>query len=143
LDFIIGIAIYEISKEMNIGNSILELIAVVIAFVSLIIFPYIDIKYAYASIFWVPTALIICVFSSKKSGVISILLRNKLLVTLGNMSFPLFMFHIIVINWYRILESHTVLSYHPYIGAVLCLLFTIFISSGYVYVVKRLGLCRV
>lgn len=75
LDFMIGIMLYfsikghVTSQSRPIASTILELVSILIAICSLIAFYYVPKKYGFASLYWLPSLLLIVVFSiSSKWG---------------------------------------------------------------------------
>ena len=113
------------------GRTILELGAVTLCIVILWLSLYIPERYNYASLWWIPSVLLIVILvdSSRQYGFLSILLNRQSFFFLGSISFAFYMMHLIVISWYRSLFNYTENSVT---GAAICILFTTFLASLYI-----------
>lgn len=149
IDFMIGIMLCLLLKpgkkkdRKPLVATLMEMGVMAIAVLSLVVYPYIPIKYSYVSFYWIPSVLLIIVFtlSDRLGGAISTLISRPTLVYLGTLSFPFYMFHLILIGWYKIIESR--ISVNTMVGALLCILVTILLAHIYVkkvepIIIKRL-----
>lgn len=139
MDFMIGIALYvclkgKIQTEKRIvKGTILELLAIAVAIVALLLFPYVPERYSYASLYWIPSILLIAAFtiSARMGGEFSHLLKRSFFVYLGNLSFPFYMMHTILINWYQIAATFLSLPTASGYNALICILSTL--AVAYIY----------
>lgn len=132
VDFIIGMVLALLMKPtMKEGRSstFLQLFSLCIAIASLLIYSSIPIRYSYASLYWIPSLLIIVAFSW--GGHISNILGKKILVYLGSLSFPFYMMHFSIIIWWRHIENHLAFQ-SQIIGAIFCLSLLLLMSHCYV-----------
>lgn len=144
LDFMIGIMLYfsikghVTSQSRPIASTILELFSILTAICSLIAFYYVPKKYGFASLYWLPSILLIVVFtlSSKWGGYVSRLISSKFLVFLGVLSFPFYMLHFVLIGWCKIILNRFHVSIETLPVAILCILLTLALSLFYVKVLE-------
>lgn len=139
MDFMIGIALYFVLKgkiqteEQIVKGTILELLAITVAIYALLLFPDVPERYSYASLYWIPSILLIVAFtlSARMGGVFSQLLNGSFFVYLGNLSFPFYMMHLVIIGWYRYIAMFLSFSAESGYGALICI-FSI-LSVAYIY----------
>lgn len=141
-DYIIGIALAILFKH-NQGKyncTLLQLVALLVSVISVLLYPFIPISYSYASLYWIPSVLLIISFGQK--GRVSSILESKNLVYLGSISFPFYMLHMSIIYWWILIEGHL-----PYknqaMGAVICVCFIVILSHCYAkymepYIIKKI-----
>lgn len=145
LDFVLGIELFivlrrcshtsaDIEKQNTAfwADTSFEFVALLSLIISFYVYPFIPINYGYVSLFWVPSILIVIVFASSEGGAISKCLSCPFLVYLGSLSFPFYMFHCIVLNWYRIIELHYhFLSNNHLLGFFICAIITLIFALCY------------
>ena len=124
VDFCLGIALLRFTNATErqlpqwVGWASIALLAVLLA-----AYPYADVKWRNAPMFWIPILLLIAVVS-RQQGSLSRLLSNRLLQSLGRLAMPLFMTHQLVI---RVMEHRlSTLSYVPML--LVCLGVTLLVS---------------
>ena len=104
-DFVLGMIIYKIYKYMMehemlftkysfVKKSIVEILSLLILGAFLYMYPYVSPRISLAAYFWIPSSLLILVFSQGR-GIISKLLSNSFLVNMGNKSFSFYMIHLL------------------------------------------------
>ena len=113
LDFIIGMLLYAVYvhlKERGISErlcrcsfgmkSAAEISSVLLLGGCIYVYPLIGEKFVYASYYWLPMGMLILLFSliNVSGGGISLLLNQKWMVYLGNISFSIYMIHTLGIS---------------------------------------------
>ena len=147
IDFLLGIELYymykrllsyQFNKQSFFVNSILELFVVIFCAVSLLIFKYVPYRFSCASFYWVPTLLFILVFSYNKDngGLFTRLFNARFFNYLGGVSFPFYVFHLIVITWFKSAISILGLNISHYMGFVICVIISIILSCIYMQIVE-------
>ena len=154
IDFSFGIWLYLLFKKvtpiinshLTFRYSLIEVIAVSVNIAFLILFRYIPERFSLASYFWLPSMFMILVLAinHEKEGVVTKILGNKLLFYMGGISFSFYVFHDIVIKWFRAATSEYGYTIPDFIGFILCLLSTLSVSYIYSsflepFFVRRLG----
>lgn len=106
-DFVIGMLLFKLYHATQVGGwenkilslsytqkTLLELSAMVLLVLALALHPYIPARYGYAAFWWliIPEFLFVFIIFNN-GGVISILLRNKMLLAIGKISFSFYMIH--------------------------------------------------
>lgn len=105
VDFFIGICLFDIFEHKPMNGSkfkwtLLE-IASILLFAVFFAFHSDTIQgYRYSVYYWIPIIFILYVFANNK-GFISVLISNKILVLLGEISFGFYLIHQIVIRYFR------------------------------------------
>ena len=97
MDFMIGIALYFVLKgniqaeKRIVKGTILELLVIVIAIFTLLLFPYVPERYSYASLYWIPSLLLIAVFtiSAQMGGGIFAIAKALFFSVFGKSQFSL------------------------------------------------------
>lgn len=108
-DFIIGMLLFKFVKYLRmviedfkmseLTKSLVELGAIFVAAVFVFYYHDLHARFTLASWYWIPTALMIVVFSIfENGGIISKLLTLKPLVQLGEASFTFYMIHTLAIT---------------------------------------------
>lgn len=103
-DFVIGILLFKfvnyfkpIIQQYTVSTlmkTIIELSAVLVVIASIIFYYDVNIRFSLASWYWLPSAVMIVVFSLfERGGAISKLLTTKPLVKLGDASFTFYLIH--------------------------------------------------
>lgn len=115
-DFFLGICLADIYNRINRNISyfqatLLEFSAILFS----IILYYISINhnigtYNYSCFYWLPSCILIIMLSINK-GLFSILLRNKILIKGGELSFAFFLFHPLLIHFLNLDTSMDSLNY--------------------------------
>ena len=92
-------------------RSWMEVLLVVLLFVALTVYPFMDAKLRNAPLFWLVLLPLILVFA-QESGVVSRLLKSKPMFFLGSLTMPLFLTHQILIGilLHRLPEMPAMLS---------------------------------
>ncbi len=150
IDFMLGITVSltlpTIIKEAHkpILSTTLEVSAIALVVFSIVIYPYIPSQYRVASLYWIPSIIMILSFvvSAKWGGYFSIILSKPFLVYLGTLSFPFYMIHKILIDWYKIVEIKVGLVNYPVVGALICVVITTAMAHIYVKRVEPLLLLK-
>ena len=141
VDFCIGIylcLLWRASSRKNETsfylNSIIELSACLISVFFIIFYPFIATKYSLASLYWIPSAILIFTFVKSETsggGIFSRGLSCRYLTYLGSLSFSFYMFHLIVIHWNRDISNGTFVENGTIGGAILCVAVTLLLSHAY------------
>lgn len=108
-DFIIGMLLFKFVKYLRLvfkcfkiselTKSSLELVTIFVTAVFVFYYHDLDARFTLASWYWIPTTLMIVVFSIfENGGIISKLLTVKPLVQLGEASFTFYMIHTLAIT---------------------------------------------
>lgn len=112
-DFIIGIVLYSLYKAISdtmgskimqasfVLKSLVEFIVVGILFVQILFYDNVPNRIGFVCYWWLPLALLILIlslFDTYEGGIITRLIKNRFFVLGGNLSFCLYMIHILVIN---------------------------------------------
>jgi peptidoglycan/LPS O-acetylase OafA/YrhL len=109
IDFIIGIIIFNVYrifvvKERDINYNYLEISALALLILFFVVHPFIIKEARYSYYYWIPIGYLIFSFAHQK-GFISNVLSNKLFIHLGEISFGFYMFHQLVIRYFKILNN--------------------------------------
>ena len=88
--------LYERKPGMDV-RSWMEVLLVVLLFVALTVYPFMDAKLRNAPLFWLVLLPLILVFA-QESGVVSRLLKSRPMFFLGSLTMPLFLTHQILIG---------------------------------------------
>ena len=155
VDFMIGIILYLCIKDKvcccrrPILATFFEIFAIFSAIIALILYSSVSKRYGYASLYWIPSAMLICAFSisAKWGGLFSVLLSKPWLVYLGKLSFPFYMIHLIVINWFVLFTNLLLWPNDSIGGAVFCMMIGILLALFYIshiepLITKRLNIIR-
>ncbi|MCW3807390.1 acyltransferase family protein [Plebeiibacterium marinum] len=139
IDFILGIILFEIYEKLKCLNidkryySVME-VGSIIAFVIYIAMcraiPEV-IRDSYSN--WLPLCLIIISFSFEKGVISKMFLKNKLLLSLGSVSFGIFIFHNVVIKYFTFLNNYLGIK-EPFIIVAIAFIATVgisFLSANY------------
>ena len=142
IDFMLGVISYLLISKVKIRPinihilTCVEILAILIAVLAILIYPFIPVVYTKASLYWIPSIVLIIIFfisdRSGGGGYISRLLSRKEFVFLGSLSFTFYMLHWIFIRWYRIIEYKICMHDYPVCGSILCVLLITMISYFYV-----------
>ena len=97
MDFIIGIALYFVLKDkvrtegQIVKGTILELLAIIVAIFALLIFPYVHERYSFASLYWIPSLLLIAAFtiSARMGGGVFAIIKAIFFSVFGKSQFSL------------------------------------------------------
>lgn len=155
-DFMLGIILYNcylsIIQEKNnffshistLSKSMVEVVTIFISVVAIVCYPYVVRWLGISILFWIPTCLIILVFALSESsggGILTKLLSSQIMVHLGTVSFPFFMFHVLIIKIYRIIVAHVNIDIGFIPSALLLIILTLCISYLYMkttepYIIK-------
>ena len=139
VDFTLGITLYYALKGISLSGgqivkgTVLELFAIIVAIFSLLVYPYVQERYGFASLYWVPSLLLIATFtfSNMLGGALSRLLSYSAFVSLGGLSFPFYMMHTIVIGWYRDTAAVLSLPTETVPSALFCIICTLIFAYLY------------
>ena len=123
-DFIVGIVVYTLYKSISdiMGNkimhasfvlkSIIELVTIGVLFVQILFYDNVPDRIGFVCYWWIALSMLILImslFDTYGGEVITVLMKNKFFVWMGNLSFCLYMIHILVINIFNnILECELV-----------------------------------
>jgi peptidoglycan/LPS O-acetylase OafA/YrhL len=106
IDFNIGILLYyvyeykifdKLLKSIKLAT-LLEISSVILLILFFIFHRHIPQGYRYSCYYWLPMIIIILVFAHK-SGYISVLLSNKTIVSLGEVSFGFYLIHVLAFRY--------------------------------------------
>jgi peptidoglycan/LPS O-acetylase OafA/YrhL len=143
-DFCVGIILCKIYLSVDLSNSRLnfswlEGSVLITFFLFLACRNFIELKYRYSVYYWLPMGLMIFVFAYQKGG-ISKILSKQFFVTLGEISFGFYLYHLLVYNYFCALNSRF-LHMQSSIGiTIVCLIATLIISYlSYFYYEKPLN----
>ena len=141
VDFCLGIYLYLLwksfphnSKYSFCFNSVIELLACLISVFFVLVYPFIAVRYSLASLYWIPSVILILAFIKSESGgggMLSRLLSCRYLTYLGSLSFAFYMFHLIVIHWNRDISNGTYFENGTILGSILCVAVTLILSHAY------------
>ena len=99
VDFYLGMLLcrfYERKQGMDV-RSWMEVLLIVLLFLVLTAYPFMDAKLRNAPLFWLVLLPLILVFS-QESGVVSSLLKSRPMLFLGSLTMPLFLIHQMLIG---------------------------------------------
>ncbi len=102
-DFLLGIALYSVYKQIStlsprINLTLLEVVTVVLFMAFFILKGNVPHVYRYSVYYWIPVCLMILVFAFQ-GGLISKLLSAKWFIILGEISFAFYMIHQVVLRY--------------------------------------------
>lgn len=130
-----GSCIGRVRKMSVVNKTFIELLAFTFALSSLVLYPYITPRFSYASLYWVPSAVVIGVLTvmAENGGGISRILETRWLVYLGSLSFAFYIFHTTIIRLCKIIEVHFIpaLTDYSVIGGSVCVVITVI--TAYLY----------
>lgn len=133
-DFLIGMLLFELYeryKDFSISYkkaSLFEGIAIIIFLLFYLSANAFSIVYRASSYYWIPVSLIVFVFALQR-GCISKLLRNRVLVYLGEISFGVYMFHFLVLDVFIRVVARMGLKLSASLSFAIVLLITLLVSS--------------
>ena len=135
VDFYLGMLLcrlYERKPGMDV-RSWMEVLLVVLLFVALTVYPFMDAKLRNAPLFWLVLLPLILVFA-QESGVVSRLLKSRPMLFLGSLTMPLFLTHqmLIGILLHRLPEMPAMLM------LAVCIFVILMISWGVQIIISRL-----
>ena len=148
VDFYLGVELFYIYENITISRSyepsvysrtLVELLGIVLVVFFLLLYPYVPPRYSYVSLYWIPSIFLILVFAlhAEVGGAISRLLDNKYLCFLGKLSFPFYVFHVVVILRYSGMKNFLGFSgMLNWLDACACILIILLISYLYVRYVE-------
>lgn len=154
VDFVVGIEVYILFRKLSqqsikasfLTKTAVELLVCLFAAAVMLLFPLVPIRFSYVSLFWLPSAAIILIFAlyAKSGGGISRILSLRVLVYFGTLSFTFYMLHMIIRNWYNLIEGEFLGEGYHEIGAVICVIVLLLMSHVYAkyvepYIVKKLN----
>ena len=134
-DFSLGILLfYHTENKVNRHAFLWQLVALVVFLVFFLNHQSVDLLYRKSWYYWIPIVLVVYSFATGE-GVISKLLSNSVLVTLGEISFGFYMFHRLVFRYFLIGNARFLHMQNIYVHMVLVLVISIGISylSFYFY----------
>lgn len=131
-DFILGIFLYllyrNIPQRVSVGfGTILESLSIGMFFLFYSFHDSIDQVFRYSIYYWLPMLLIILVFALQ-SGYLSKLISNKWLFYLGEISFSFYIFHQIVIRYFRFINTRVNITDNTVLMVFLILMLSLGIS---------------
>lgn len=134
-DFIIGMLLYRLyqqTKDTSIlrkrrSATIAEVASIALLGIFVLFHQYIPVGYRYSVYYWLPMAVIIYTFAFS-GGAVSKVLSHKWLVYLGEISFGMYMIHILVFKYYYLLHLQYPVLGLNIVTAVALLAFTIILS---------------
>lgn len=108
-DFVIGLLLFELySKIKNqqrlIHYNILEVSSVLLLVLFFVFHREFPLVLRYSVYYWLPMSLLILIFSFQK-GFISNFLSNRVLILLGEISFGFYMFHQLILKYFKNLNA--------------------------------------
>ncbi len=134
-DFIIGMMLYRLyaqRKDIEILNNrkiagIAEVLALGLLFAFVYFHEYVPLGYRYSIYYILPMCVLVYVFAYS-NGFVSRFLSNKILVSLGDASFAMYMVHVLLLRYY--IELHMVFNWVPlgYTGAAILFAITLVTS---------------
>lgn len=146
VDFMLGMLLYNCLSEKHIINttchiqnlasfkkSIIEIFVVFMVLVFMVTNKYADPRLSKTIMCSVPVIILIYTFytTDQGGGIISSFLNKHYLIKLGEISMPLFMFHVPIIWIYKYIMKHMDWSTNSIVGFICCLGATILISYLY------------
>ena len=152
LDFSIGIVVYKIyisEKCMKFGNnmmtysplkvSIIEITLILSIVAIAIAYPMIPQRVRTVSLFWmiIPVFLLFFAISDKSNGVLSLLLQNKSMVWLGNISFDIYIIHMPVLRIFNSILSKTGLLENRTIPHFIIFSIILIVLSYYTHIIMN------
>lgn len=140
VDFVLGIRLFYFANNLthknivisSINKSVIEFIVILISVLAMSIHRYVPTRISCASLYWLPSMLLILVFTihaKNGGGIFSKIFNLKGLVNLGSLSFPFYVFHVIIISWFW--EVKSLLCINTFAGAFICIILNIFLSYMY------------
>ena len=117
IDFAIGILLFRfyrseegealkrwLKKRNSVECSLMEVAVVAVVVLTAFVYPHLSPRIRCAALFWIPISLSVCFFAmaDKCGGAITRGLSSKAMISLGSISFEIYMLHTIVM---RIVES--------------------------------------
>lgn len=148
VDFMLGMLLYNSLSEKHVmkatchlqnmsffQKNIVEIFIVFLVFVFMVTNKYTDARLSMTIMCSLPVIILIYTFyvTDQGGGIVSSLLNKHLLIKLGEISMPLFMFHVPIIWIYKYIMKHMEMSANSIIGFICCLSATILIS--YIYTI--------
>lgn len=109
VDFIIGILIFSLykrflEKKRNINFDLVEVIAIILLLIFFFFHSWIPQVARYSFYYWIPMSFLIFSFSFQ-AGMISKFLSGEFLIYLGEISFGFYMFHLLVLRYFSVINS--------------------------------------
>ena len=148
VDFYLGVELFFIYEKTTVSRvyelsdfsrTLVELSGIGMVVFFLLLYPYVPTRFSYVSLYWMPSLFLILIFAlhTKVGGAISRLLDNKYLCFLGKLSFPFYVFHVVVILRYSGMKNFLGFSgMLNWLDACACILIILLISYLYVRYVE-------
>lgn len=146
VDFMLGMLLYHFISEKHIikttsqiqnlssfKKSIIEIFVVFMAIVFMVTNKYTDARLGKTIMLSIPVIILIYTFviMDQRGGIVSYILNKPFFIKLGEISMPLFMFHVPIIWVYKYIMKQQEWSTNSTIGFVCCFSVTILISYLY------------
>lgn len=127
-DFIIGILLYELYEQKIISKwlqskfsaTLIEIASIGLLTLFFAFHNYIPQGYRFSCYYWIPMAVIIIVFSYQ-AGYLSTILSNKVLVSLGEISFSFYLLHFLIIRTFLLINEKFSLTNNGYLSFIIVL----------------------
>lgn len=133
-DFIIGILLFELYERIKnqqrlIHYNILEISSVLLLVLFFVFHREFPLVLRYSVYYWLPMSLLILIFSFQK-GFISNFLSNRILILLGEISFGFYMFHQLILKYFKNLNAAYFHIENEYL--IISILFIVSILVSYI-----------
>lgn len=132
-DFIIGILLFELYERIKkqqrfIHYNILEISSVLLLVLFFVFHREFPLVLRYSVYYWLPMSLLILIFSFQK-GFISNFLSNRVLILLGEISFGFYMFHQLILKYFKDLNAAYFHIENEYL--IISIIFIVSLSISY------------
>jgi peptidoglycan/LPS O-acetylase OafA/YrhL len=131
IDFYLGILMFKVYKDLHlryrrlsyIQKSIYEISAFLLVGIAFLLFISLKITVGGISFFWLPISYMVIIFalSSHHGGFFTKILSNKVMVRLGQLTFPFYLIHALVISVTSYLFFRMGLQQHTPFHFIVCL----------------------
>jgi len=119
--FMLGIFLFKIYQSVlkskvsimiRKNASLISIVIILMTVLQMFVYEYVSVRFTLSSYWWFIVSLTILIFSitDSKPNIISSLFHSRLMQTIGNVSFSLYLIHYIVINIWHRLEGHFIMS---------------------------------
>ena len=131
-DFFLGILLFNLYKYLIkqrkiINYTNIEVVSILLLFVFFIFHSWIPDVMRYSYYYWIPMSCLILSFSFQK-GFISKLLSHKLLIHLGDISFGFYMFHLLVLKYFDLLNTRILFIENDFLIVAVTFIISIIVS---------------
>jgi peptidoglycan/LPS O-acetylase OafA/YrhL len=141
VDFGIGIFIFAVfervkEKQITLSYTLLEYASLLLLVMFLAFHHYIPHVFRYSFYYWLPMSFIVLIFAFQ-GGSLSSVLSKKIFALLGELSFGFYMFHLLVMRYFIVINVKFLHLQNAFLIVCLVFLTTLLLSYGSLVFVER------